>query len=401
MKVGVYTSNIAPIAGGGYTFESDVCRSLLDIAGESRHTFTVFCAVSQDDRRESAGERVEIAPCVPRSLAGRALAKGARMVGTSATALGRFVNPYRTIYRSGVEFMWYMNPTTGLRLDIPYLAVVWDLQHRLQPWFPEVSAAGEWAVRETFYSSYLRRAATITTGTQAGSDDIQRFYGVPPERLAILPLPTPGFALEAQPGDGTDVLRRYGLRAGYIIYPAQFWSHKNHRNLLLAMQRLKEQHGLSVQAVFVGSDKGNQAYVRRLAVELNLTEQVLFLGFVSQQDLVALYRNALALAFVTFFGPDNLPPLEAFALGCPVVASDVEGAREQLGEAALLVDPRSPEDIATALKRVKEDSGLREELVRRGRQRASQWTAHDFVRGVFSILDDFESVRRCWGIGGS
>jgi glycosyltransferase involved in cell wall biosynthesis len=114
------------------------------------------------------------------------------------------------------------------------------------------------------------------------------------------------------------------------------------------------------------------------------------------EDLVALYRGAFALAYVTFFGPENLPTLEAFALGCPVVASDVAGAREQLGDAALLVDPKDPPSIANAIKALHDGPNLRQTMIEKGRARAERSTARSFVRGVFNALDEFEPVRRCW-----
>ena len=148
--------------------------------------------------------------------------------------------------------------------------------------------------------------------------------------------------------------------------------------------------------VFVGSDKGNQEYIKKLVAELQLSTQVHFLGFVPQSDLVSLYQHAFALVFTTFFGPDNLPPLEAFALGCPVIASNVAGAQEQLGDAALLVDPKDEKQIALAIKSLRDRPELRSTLVQRGLERASRWTGQDYIKGVFSILDELERVRRCW-----
>jgi glycosyltransferase involved in cell wall biosynthesis len=123
------------------------------------------------------------------------------------------------------------------------------------------------------------------------------------------------------------------------------------------------------------------------------------LGFVSTEQLLSLYRHAVALTYVTFFGPENLPPLEAFAAGCPVVASDVAGAREQLGDAVLLVDPRRPEEIAAAVKSVYSDRALRAKLIERGRERAKRSTPATFVAEVIAWLDDFEGVRRNWPSG--
>jgi glycosyltransferase involved in cell wall biosynthesis len=193
-----------------------------------------------------------------------------------------------------------------------------------------------------------------------------------------------------------DTLNKYGISAGYLFYPAQFWAHKNHINLLLALNLLREKHGLALNMIFVGSNYGNEEYVRQKIEELNIASQVKILGFVPQSDLIALYRQALALTYVTFFGPDNLPPLEAFALECPVIASSVPGAQEQLGDSALLVDPADPEDIALAIRKICEDSKLRATLIQRGKKRAAEWTGDDFVRGVFGILDEFEPFRRSW-----
>ena len=219
---------------------------------------------------------------------------------------------------------------------------------------------------------------------------------MPPDRIKILPFPTLSYVLDLKNTEDIDIDDRYDIPKDYLFYPAQFWPHKNHANLLLALKKLKEEYALDLPLVLVGSDKGNEAYIRNLADEMGLSAQVFFLGFVSTVELVALYKNAFALTFMTFFGPDNLPPLEAFALGTPVIASDVSGAKEQLGDAALLVDPKNPEQIAETIYTLYNNPQMRRELIEKGLYRVDKWNAHDFVRGVFSIVDDFEPIRRCW-----
>jgi len=147
--------------------------------------------------------------------------------------------------------------------------VVWDLQHRLQPYFPEVSAAGEWDTRELAYVWFLQRASVIIAGTLAGRDEIERFYQVPTERIRILPHPTPRFALNAPEKKLEGIPKKYGIpEHGFLLYPAQFWAHKNHVNLLLAIGELRDKHGLTVHLVLVGSDKGNLAQVQQRTREL-------------------------------------------------------------------------------------------------------------------------------------
>jgi glycosyltransferase involved in cell wall biosynthesis len=141
------------------------------------------------------------------------------------------------------------------------------------------------------------------------------------ERVHILPHPTPACALNAS----QKTKLPDGLEPGYLFYPAQFWAHKNHVNLLLALKQLSDQ-GKVIQLVLTGSDYGNLLHIEKTISELGLQNQVRTLGFVSNEELVAFYQNALALTYVSFFGPENLPPLEAFALGCPVIAARVDGA---------------------------------------------------------------------------
>jgi glycosyltransferase involved in cell wall biosynthesis len=393
MRVGVVLEDFSPDVGGGYTIQADIFQSLLDLAGESRHHFVALCRRPQDLQTElhspietvafPGGMMARLASRVSRNLS------GLQRNGKRQTRLEKIAQDNR------IDFIWFVG-AEAVQVDLPYCAIVWDLQHRLQPWFPEVSAQGQWNHREAFYSSFLRRAALIITGTAAGSAEVEKFYNVPAERIRILPHPTPRFALKAPSGAENSVLARYGLSPGYLFYPAQFWPHKNHVNLLRAVACLRDQHGLSFEVVLVGSDKGNQQFVRELANQLGLSRQVHFLGFVSQEDLVVLYQNAFALTYPSFFGPENLPPLEAFALGCPVIAAQVDGAAEQLGDAAISVDPKNIEKIAEAIRNLYHDRSFSAELVRRGRERASARTADQFVRGVFSFLDDFENIRHCW-----
>jgi glycosyltransferase involved in cell wall biosynthesis len=125
-------------------------------------------------------------------------------------------------------------------------------------------------------------------------------------------------------------------------------------------------------------------------------QNVHFLGFVSREDLIALYTGAFALSYVTYFGPENLPPLEAFACGCPVVASNVPGSVEQYGDAAICVDPSNPDQIALAIKKLDDDPELRASLIAKGRVRCKQYTSLDYVHDVLRILDEFEPVRINW-----
>ena len=383
MRVGILSPIAPEKIGGGYTFEQEIFEQILKLAPASKHEFVIF----EGFRGSTTSKKIPGFKYVPlkRPASDRLVLRKRKFPWEK-----KWID--NTLNREGIEF--FLNTTfEAVTLTIPFSAIVWDLQHRLQPSFPEVSADGEWEKRETFYSEVLKHATFVIVGTEAGKNEVKRFYGTPDEKIRILPHPTPSFALEQTPCEA-ETLAKYQLPPDYIFYPAQFWTHKNHAAIVKAVAHLKSTDSLLLPVVFTGSDQGNEPRVRELVDQMQLGDQFFFLGHVSRGALVALYQNALALCYVSFFGPENLPPLEAFGLGCPVIAADVAGASEQLGDAAIRVDPSDELEIAQALKLLFQDKAKREELIRRGKERAQRFTGRDFAKGLFDLLDEFESVQR-------
>ncbi|MFM6183856.1 MAG: glycosyltransferase family 4 protein [Dolichospermum sp.] len=401
MKVALYISNQVPEAGGGYTFESQLLEMILKLANESHHQFVIYTWKQKvpDQILSSGLQSVSLYHPLKKRVNSkilRTLKAIYRKIPRSTFEIEDWSKKHilNSLKINEIDVLLSLVPGT-LTLDYPYIMPVWDLQHRLQAYFPEVSIYGEWESREKSYLNTIRRSTYIVTGTNIGKTEIEKFYQVPSERIKVIPFFTPQLVVNTKP-QANDIFKKYNISHQYLFYPAQFWPHKNHVNLLLAINILKEKDNLEFPLVLVGSDKGNIEYVQEKVKELNLSKQVYFLGFVPQEDMASLYINAFALTFMSFFGPDNLPPLEAMALGCPVIASKVSGSEEQLGNNALLVNPKEPQEIAQAIKSLWYDSTLRDTFIQQGKERASQWTAKDYVQSLFSLLDEFEAIRRCW-----
>jgi glycosyltransferase involved in cell wall biosynthesis len=384
VRVAVHLPELDPRLGGGFTFQESLAAALERARAETDHQFVIYA-------RGDAGPGSVRLHLSRRALAARRLVRVTREV--QERALG--VRPLsgrtwfeRSLDRERIDLVWFGTPRAEDCRGRPFVFTIWDLEHLEQPWFPEVSAGGEWELRQVFYSRYVPRATRIIVPNAAGREQVVRHFHVRPERVLVLPHPTPEFARRAAASpnhaDGPAV------PAPYLLYPAQYWSHKNHATLLRTLAQLPE-----YTLACVGSDKGYLEHVRGMADHLGVLDRVRFLGFVATDELAALYRRAHALVYLSFFGPENLPPLEAFALGCPVVQADVPGAREQLGDAALFVPPTEAAAAAGAVRRL-EDPALRPRLIDAGRERAARYTADGYVRGVLDFLDAFEPVRSCW-----
>jgi glycosyltransferase involved in cell wall biosynthesis len=399
VKVGVILGDQIPQAGGGYTFQTDVFEHLPAALRKSsgKHSVVVFCSAAWIKRYAhlptfSDFEFVEYQRSSIINLVLMELRQYFPWLRRFASVQS---NLESAMLKKGVQIGWYVSPG-GRPLDIPYIATVWDLMHLTHPWFPEVSSGGEWNAREAMYEQLLRRATYVITGTEVGRDEIAGLYKVPVERIRILPHPSPKFP-SLEDGAVERVMREYDICGAYLLYPAQFWAHKNHVILLKALRLLnQERTETRFKLVLVGGDKGNFEYVKKIASELDVMRDVFFLGFVSVEVLMALYQRAFALVYPSFCGPENMPPLEAFSAEVPVVAADIPGSREQLASAALLVDPSSPEDFVDAINKLERDEILRQRLVRDGLARARRWTGENFVNGVVDIFNEFEKIRSAW-----
>lgn len=385
MKVGLYCADVTETVGGGFVVRDGVASAAMRIPG--KHHI------------EPVGQRPQMARFGPRRIA-RGLSRLAHS-GRGAGALNA-KRLHDEVRQKGVDLLWF-NYSSPLDVDLPYMVSVLDVEYRLYPWFPELSANGEWEIREREMSRAVRQASIVIAGSDTVRDQIHNFYGVPIARIAVVPFPTPQAAIDAAADAGNKaaseesrIRAKYMLNGPFLFYPAQFWAHKNHINLLRAFRLLRERHGLPLSLVLTGSDHGNFAHVRNAVSALGLDEVVRLPGFVPREDVIAFYRAALALTFVSFHGPENLPVLEAQALGCAAVLSDIPGVRALYGEGPILVDPRDENSIAYGIKRLNEDPDFRARRIAIGRKTALSYTYEKYIGQIHHLLDDFEPIRRCW-----
>jgi glycosyltransferase involved in cell wall biosynthesis len=167
----------------------------------------------------------------------------------------------------------------------------------------------------------------------------------------------------------------------YILYVG---SSNPHKNLLRLLEAFKIS-GVAKHLRLVISGKPSRPVVAQLQ-RLKLDGSVVFTGPVSNADLAALYRGALAFVFPSLYEGFGLPPLEAMACGVPVLTSNVCAIPEVVADAALLVDPRSTDAIAQGLTRIVEDSALRDSLRHKGFRRAKAFTWDQTAGKVQEIL---------------
>lgn len=273
----------------------------------------------------------------------------------------------RRLLAEGADLAYFVAPWGRMRRfsRLSYWLTVWDLGHLDHPEFPEVFA--HFHARERILNAALGAASLTVADSPTLVNQLSHRYGLTGDRIVPMPFAPAKNLNAANCRSRDEVLNAYGLTSGYLFYPAQFWAHKNHVRILEALHACRER-GHLLQAVFAGGDFGVRQHVESTAHVLGVAKQVHFLGFVQPGDMRGLYEGAHALVMPTYFGPTNLPPLEAWSLGVPVVYSS--HLAEQAGDAALLADPDNGHELADRIIESL-DPELRQSLIHRGRLRLS------------------------------
>ena len=306
----------------------------------------------------------------------------------------------RAMRARGVDLAYFVTPSpyASAMRSLPYIFTVWDLCHRDHPEFPEVSADGEFSWRENLYRNAINRSFFTVSDSDELNRRIEARYGTDRDRLLALPFQPARFVVDAVDDDDfTAEVKRLALPSDYLFYPAQFWPHKNHVRILEALARLRTS-GQRYPAVFCGGDQksGAKRHIQSVAKKLGICDQVVFLGFVDERQMRVLYSLAKALIMPTYFGPTNLPPLEAWAFNKPVIYSTQLAS--QVAGAALCINPDSVSELAEAIERVYGDDVLVECLVKEGRLRLHEIGAIRLAAEaqLLAKLEIFRIRRSCW-----
>lgn len=279
----------------------------------------------------------------------------------------------RALIRDGIDVVHFTSTSKRHLLlhQLPFIITIFDGCHRDAPEFPEVRTFGEFERREILFRLASTKAVAVIVNASELIDDLCRRYAMERERAICIPFSPSTFVSRSAPDTAADaaVLAKYRLDPGYLFYPAQFWPHKNHITLLAALALLRKR-GITERLVLCGSNRSGRDKIDTAIRTHGLSDQISIIGFVESAELGALYRGASALVMPTYFGPTNLPPLEAWAVGTPVIYP--EAFRAQAGDAAILFDYDDPRSLADAIVSLRAE-GTRARLSAAGHLRLAQF----------------------------
>lgn len=364
MRIGIDARVILRSHAGVSRYVSNLIRNLALIDRQNRYLLFFdlegFAAVGQDNFRQRV---IRISPC---------LGKGSLRQKIESVLWVNFLLPY-ALLKEKVEVLHSPNSVSPL-LTRPGCKTVITVNDMLPFVFPQLHPGT--------YSNFIRmslppamaKADKIITYSQAVKKDIQNICHIPEEKIEVIYL-----GLEPRHKIITDLDRieavkcKYGLPDRFVLFIGTLEPRKNVTRLIIAFSKSKEIRATH-KLVLAGQEGWLSESIFETVRNSGLAGDVIFTGYIQEDDLPSLYNAADLFVFPTLYEGFGLPLLEAMACGIPIVASNTSSIPEIVGDAALLVDPYSVEDIARGMERALLDSNLRAMLVQKGLERVKQFS---------------------------
>jgi glycosyltransferase involved in cell wall biosynthesis len=245
-----------------------------------------------------------------------------------------------------IDLLYYITPNLDPFL-YPFIMTHWDTGHKSMWVNQEVFSRTRFEIREHYHRITLQKAFAIFVESEQSKKELMYFESINKQRISILPL-FPGKVIEMEVAieEQDKILKKWNIdKNNFYFYPAQFWAFKNQFGLVHAFKTVLEKHP-NFKLVLSGANHGNFEYIKQVVDKLGIADQVIFTGFISNEELFAFYKNAIAMVMPSLMGPTNMPLLEAYYLGCHVLCSNLEGHIEQMGARANYFDPTNHEEMA-------------------------------------------------------
>src|SRR5579859_146655 len=274
------------------------------------------------------------------------------------------------------------------RLVLTLHDVMYMLPGSVLPFPPSVYQRLGRLYRRTVVPRAAAHATRITTDSHFSQSDIVKRLQIPAPRITVIPLaPSPAFHKLADGAYVQAVRDKYGLPRPLIITLGAIDPRKNTARIIEAFSLFQAQDPSAHQLAITGLSAREHAYFATQVRRWGLEDSVQLLGFIGEEELVALYNAAEMLVYPSLYEGFGLPVLEAMACGTPVISSTVTSLPEIAGTAALLVAPTNTAALAQAMAQIANDSGLKERLVQRGHQQVRPFSWPRTARETLAVYE--------------
>jgi glycosyltransferase involved in cell wall biosynthesis len=274
---------------------------------------------------------------------------------------------------------------TAYLTSLPSIYQPWDLQHLH---YPQFFSKTEFALRERWYRAYCAQAAFVCVQAEWSRQDVIEKYGILPDKVVVIGWGSVFDAYApASPQAKQNTIEKHRFPRQFFFYPAVTWPHKNHEIIIRALHLLKKEHGRTPDVYFTGTSTKFRGTLDEIAREFGVLDQLHYLGFVTTEELQAVFASATAMVFPSKFEGFGLPILEAFHSRLPVLSSSATVLPEVALDGAAYFDPDSPRELAALMVSALDDPDFRESLIEKGSNALARFSMKDTAAKFQALYD--------------
>ncbi len=261
---------------------------------------------------------------------------------------------------------------------IPTVVSIMDLSYIH---FPNMFKTSDLYQLRSWTSYSVRNASRIVTISNASKNDIIKEYNVRREKIIVT---YPGIKPANKMRDLKIIKEKYNINNEYILFVGTLQPRKNIVRLIHAFSKLPS----PIQLVIVGKKGWLYEEIVSAPKKYGVEKNVIFLEFVTDDELSALYSNAVCFVLPSLYEGFGLPVLEAMKYGCPVITSTVSSLPEAGGDAALYVDPENVADIVEKMKLLLENKNMRDDMIKKGYRHIRKFSWEKTAKKTLKVLQE-------------
>jgi len=300
------------------------------------------------------------------------------------------INPYRkTLDSEDISLLHVPVQYSPLyKTTFPVIITMHDLQ---EYHYPEFFSKQERRHRIINNKKAIYDSDHIIVSFNHIKEDIIKYFGIAEEKISVCPPPFAESWFISKDETGWEVLsKKFKLKKNYLLYPAATWRHKNHLILIKALKNLID-NGTDINLVCTGNKTGYFQTIQSEIERLELSGNVHFLGIVSEEDLIGLYKNSSLVVIPTLYEAGSGPLYEAMQYKIPVICSNVTSLPETMNNNEFIFDPENVEDIKEKISKMLNDRDYREKNLQNSKERIEYFKTIDpsvtFIKAYKQILN--------------
>ncbi len=268
----------------------------------------------------------------------------------------------------------------------PYTVTIHDLTLSLFPG----RKMNKWFHRLAYHlviNNAVRKAKKVIAVSENTKSDIIKFLKTPEQKTEVIYNGiSEKFTLLNDTAPIEKTLKKFKIDPPFLLYTGVWRDHKNLPRLIKALSILKKDRKIPLKLVITGNPDPHYPEVLRTIKRLELEEDIIRPGLVSEDELLHLYNGALFYVFPSLYEGFGFPPLESMKCGTPVVASNTSSIPEICGDCAVYFDPYSPTDMADKIASLYKDADFQADLITRGFIRASAFTWEKMADQTYNLI---------------